>query len=336
MKTFHIAAVLGIVSAIGLSACGDKPAEKPASTPAPTPAPTTKAPAAGGLKMMTGPQGGSWYPLGGAIQGIIEKNIPGTSMQVLPGAGISNVLGVQNGKADLGFGNAVSSVDGVNGKDPFKEKTGNVCQVATLYFQYYHMVVLADAGVKTMADAKGKALTTQQKGNTGEQMTRDLLKVYGLDYSKMSKVNFSSYTDSVSQLKDGHAQLFGLITTVPASAVMDLASARDIRVLDLTDLKLSELQKINKGYDKRVIKAGSYPKQDKDIQTIGTWTHLIASCKLPEQLVYNITKGLAGNVENLGNVVAAVKGLSVKDMAADVGVPYHPGARKFYLEAKAL
>jgi TRAP transporter TAXI family solute receptor len=288
------------------------------------------------LKMMTGPQGGSWYPLGGAIQNIIEKNVPGTNMQVLPGAGISNVLGVQTGKAELGFGNAGSTVDGVNGVEPFKQKTGNVCHVGTLYFQYFHAVVLADAGVKSGTDLIGKALTTQQKGNTGEQMTRDLLKVYGLDYSKMSKVNFGSYTDSVAQLKDGHAQVFTLITTVPASAVMDLASAREIRILDLSDIKLQELQKINKGYDKRVIKAGSYPKQDKDIQTIGTWTHLIASCKLPEALVYNITKSLVNNVETLGNVVAAVKGLSVKDMATDVGVPYHPGARKFYQEAKAL
>lgn len=288
------------------------------------------------LKMMTGPQGGSWYPLGGAIQGIIEKNVPGANMQVLPGAGISNVLGVQTGKADLGFGNAVSSYDGVRGNEPFKQKTANVCQVATLYFQYFHMVALANAGVKTVGDAMGKALTTQQKGNTGEQMTRDVLKVYGLDYSKMSKVNFGSYTDSVSQLKDGHAQVFGLITTVPASAVMDLAAARDIRVLEVPNDKLRALQKINKGYDKRIIKAGSYPKQDKDVQTIGTWTHLVASCKLPENLVYNITKALANNVETLGNVVSAVKGLSVKDMATDVGVPYHPGARKFYREAKAL
>ena len=288
------------------------------------------------LKLMTGPQGGSWYPLGGAIQNIIEKSVPGTSVQVLPGAGISNVVGVQTGKAELGFGNAVSSVDGVNGAEPFKGKQDNVCHVGTLYFQYFHAVALADSGVKTMGDAKGKALTTQQKGNTGEQMTRHALQVYGLNYGGLSKVNFGNYTDSVAQLKDGHAHVFTLITTVPASSVMDLASAREIRVLEFPEDKFKALQKINKGYDKRVIKAGSYPKQDKDVQTIGTWTHLVASCKLPEQLVYNITKALASNVDNLGNVVSAVKGLSVKDMASDVGVPSHPGSRKFYREAKAL
>lgn len=288
------------------------------------------------IKLMTGPQGGAWYPLGGAIQGIIEKNVPGASVQVLPGAGISNVVGVQTGKAEMGFGNSVSSVDGVNGVEPFKSKQDNVCQVATLYFQYFHAVALADSGVTHMGQAKGKALTTQQRGNTGEQMTRDALKVYGLDYSALTRVNHGNYTDSVSQLKDGHAQIFTLITTVPASSVMDLASARDIRVLEFPNDKFAALQKINRGYDKRIIKAGSYPKQDKDVQTIGTWTHLIASCKLPEQLVYNITKALATNVETLGNVVSAVKGLTVKDMAADVGVPYHPGARKYYQEAKAL
>jgi TRAP transporter TAXI family solute receptor len=288
------------------------------------------------LKLMTGPQGGSWYPLGGAIQNIIEKSVPGTSVQVLPGAGISNVVGVQTGKAEMGFGNAVSSVDGVNGAEPFKGKQDNVCHVGTLYFQYFHAVALADSGVRTMGDTKGKALTTQQKGNTGEQMTRHALEVYGLNYGALSRVNFGNYTDSVTQLKDGHAQVFTLITTVPASSVMDLASARDVRVLEFPDDKFKALQKINKGYDRRVIKAGSYPKQDKDIQTIGTWTHLVASCKLPEPLVYNITKALAANVENLGNVVSAVKGLTVKDMASDVGVPFHPGARKFYQEAKAL
>jgi TRAP transporter TAXI family solute receptor len=104
----------------------------------------------------------------------------------------------------------------------------------------------------------------------------------------------------------------------------------------LTGLKLSELQKINKGYDKRTIKAGSYSGQDKDIQTIGTWTHLMMRCSTPEDLAYKITKSLAQNVENLGNVVAAVKGLTPKDLAIDVGVPYHPGARKYYREAKVL
>jgi hypothetical protein len=95
------------------------------------------------IRLMTGPQGGSWYPLGGAIQTIVEKNVPGTSVRVLPGAGISNVLGVETGKAEMGFGNSVSTFDGIHGNDPFKKKTDNVCHIGTLYFQYFHVVALA-------------------------------------------------------------------------------------------------------------------------------------------------------------------------------------------------
>ena len=288
------------------------------------------------MKLMTGPQGGSWYPLGGAIQAIVEKAMPGTTVQVLPGAGISNVRAVQEGKSELGFGNAVSTVDGVNGAAPFNQKQDNVCHIGTLYFQYFHLVTTADAGVKTVADLAGKTVTTQQRGNTGEQMTRAVLEVYGITYEKLRRVNFGNYNDSVSQLKDGQAQGFGLITTVPASSVMDLASARDVIVLEVPDDKLKALQKINAGYDKRTIKAGSYPKQPKDIQTIGTWTHLIASCKLSEEKGYKLTKALVENIPSLAAVVSAVKELTAKDMATDVSVPYHPGALKYYKEAKVL
>ena len=288
------------------------------------------------IRIMSGPQGGSWYPLAGAIQTIVEKEVPGTSVRVAPGAGISNVLGVENNKAEMGFGNSVSTFDGIHGNDPFKKKTDNVCHIATLYFQYFHIVALADSGVKAVGDMGGKVLTTQQKGNTGEQMTRDVLKVYGLDYGKMRKVNFGSYNDSVEQMKDGHAQIFTGVTTVPASAVMDLGTARKITIVPVPDEKLRMLQKINKGYDKRLIKAGTYPGMDKDVQTIGTWTHLMMRCSTPEDLVYNITKSLAKNTEHLGNVVSAVKGLTAKELAIDVGVPYHPGARRFYREAKVL
>jgi hypothetical protein len=77
---------------------------------------------AGDLRLMTGPQGGSWYPLGGAIKNIVENAIPATTVQVLPGAGIANVEAVEAGKADLGFANSVSTVDTIDGKPPFDAK----------------------------------------------------------------------------------------------------------------------------------------------------------------------------------------------------------------------
>ena len=283
------------------------------------------------LKLMTGPQGGSWVPLGGQLKDMWEKAVPGLSVQSLPGAGIANVRGLEEGKADIGFGNSISTVDALVGNEPFKKPHENVCNVATFYPQYYQMVVLADSGINSIKDLKGKAVTTQPRGNTGELITAQLLKVYGLSYNDV-KTSFVSYTDSVTQMQDGHAHAFGLGTTIPAGAIMDLASARPIKVLDLSDA-LDGMRKLNPGYTLVTIPKGTYPKQEQDTKVIGYATHIVASCKLPEDTVYKMTKAIADNTASLGAIVKSMGSLKPKEMAEDIGVPFHPGAAKFYKEA---
>ncbi len=283
------------------------------------------------LKLMTGPQGGVWIPLGGQLKDMWEKAVPGLSVQALPGAGIANVRGVEEGKADIGFGNSISTVDAVIGNQPFTKPHENVCNVATLYPQYFQVVVRADAGINSVKDFKGKGVSTQQRGNTGELITQHLLRVHGLSYNDV-KMSFVSYTDSVSQLQDGHAHVFTLGTTIPSGAVMDLASAREVRLLDLSD-SLEGMRKINPGYTLVTVPKGTYPKQDKDVKVIGYATHIVASCKLPADTVYTMTKAMAQNIPTLASVNKAIAGLTPKDMAEDIGVPFHPGAARFYKEA---
>ena len=286
------------------------------------------------VKLMTGPQGGSWYPLGGAIANIADKS--GLKVQVLPGAGIANVRAVDSGKADLGFANSISTVDGVAGRAPFTEKATNVCNVATLYPQYLQIVVNADSGIQSVADAKGKPIAVQPKGNTAEFITQQLLEVYGLSYSDMGRVSHVSYTDAVSLMKDNNAQLFTLGTTVPASAVMDLASARDIRLLSVPQDRFEKLRSLNPGYTKLTIPAGSYPKQDKDVEAVGYATHVIARCDLDADVVYKVLDGMMNNKADLVAIAKAMGSTTPQQMAEDIGVPMHPGAAKFYKEKGVL
>jgi TRAP transporter TAXI family solute receptor len=283
------------------------------------------------LKFMTGPQGGSWIPIGGQLKDLWEKAVPGLAVQQSPGAGIANVRAIEEGKTDIGIGNSISTVDAVAGKPPFNKPHANVCNIATLYPQYYQFVVNADSGINSVKDLKGKGITTQQRGNTGEQITGQILQVNGLSYSDV-KASFVSYTDSVSQMKDGHAVAFGLGTTIPAGAVMDLAAARDIKLLDMSD-QLDAMRKLNPGYTLVTVPKGTYPKQDKDVQVIGYATHIVASCKLPAETAYTMTKTISQNSVQLAAVVKDIAGLSPKRMAEDIGVPFHPGAAKFYKEA---
>jgi uncharacterized protein len=288
------------------------------------------------VRLMTGPQGGVWVPLGGAFKNMWEKAIPGLAVQTLPGAGIANIRGVDEGKADIGFGNSISSVDGINGEAPFPAKVTKVCQIANLYPQYFQMVALADAGVNSVADMKGKTIAVQPKGNTAEKVSQDILKASGMTYAN-AKVSFvNSYTDAAALMKDGHAQVFTLGTTIPASSVMDVAAGRDIKLVPVTPAIVQAMKKINPGYIQGKLKAGTYPKQDKDVDAIVYSAHLVGACSLPDQQVYAMVKAIAANIPDLVVINKAMDGLTPKMMAEDIGVPFHPGAVKYYKEVGAM
>ncbi|MEN9763877.1 MAG: hypothetical protein RI906_3703 [Pseudomonadota bacterium] len=289
------------------------------------------------LTFMTGPQGGAWIPLGGALKGLWEKAIPGLQIQASPGAGIANVRGIDEGKAHIGMANSSTTVDGVEGRAPYPRKVTKVCQLANLYPQYFQVVALADAKINSFADLKGKSVVTQPKGNTAEILTAQVLKINGMEYNALSRISYqASYTDAVSMIKDGHAQAFTLGTTAPASSVMDLASARDVKLVPVDDKTMAELNRQNPGYTRQIIKAGTYPKQITDVPVIGYLTHVVVACDLPEDQVYTMTKVMATNIDAMATVVKPITGLTAKDMAADIGVPLHKGAAKYYREAGAL
>jgi hypothetical protein len=283
------------------------------------------------VRLMTGPQAGFWVPLGGQLKDIWEKAIPGLQVQSLPGAGIANVRGIEEGKTDVGFGNSISTVDAIAGKAPFNKAHDNVCNVASLYPQYFQVVVPADSGINTIKDVKGKGFATQVKGNTGELIARHVLRVSGMTYSDVKASFTNSYTDSVEQVKDNRMHMFSLGTGIPASSLMDLASARDIKLIDMKDL-YEDMRKINPAYKLVTIPKGTYPKQDKDVQVIGYYTHVIAACSLPEDTVYKMTASIMANKDGMAAVYRDMGKLTPQVMAQDIGVPFHPGAAKWYKE----
>jgi TRAP transporter TAXI family solute receptor len=153
-----------------------------------------------------------------------------------------------------------------------------------------------------------------------------------MSYVDLSRVNYGSYTVSVTLMKDGNAHVFTLGTAVPAGSVMDLASAREIRLVEIPDDALARMKTINPGYQRIVIRAGTYPQQDRDVGTIGYATHLIARCSLDDKLVQGLLDGVHANLANLAAVAKDMKQTTPQSMGADIGVPMHRAAAQWYRE----
>lgn len=289
------------------------------------------------LTYFTGPTGGSWIPIAGALTSIWQKADKRLSIENRPGAGLVNMKAIEEGKAEIGMGNMISTVDALNGIGVGITKPYvNVCHLANIYPQVQQIAARADQGIKTLADLKGKSLGTLPRGNTTETVASWIVDAAGITYKGLSKVNFASIADQANMFKDGQISVSMIISTIPTGGIMDMANSRPVRMLDIPDDVYAELKKKNSGFERFTIKQGTYPGMDADVQSVQFPAHVIVSCKLPDDVVYTMAKSMTEALPDLVSVNSVFKGQTVKDFGAKVGVKVHPGALKYFKEQGAM
>ncbi|KIX13475.1 TAXI family TRAP transporter solute-binding subunit [Dethiosulfatarculus sandiegensis] len=289
------------------------------------------------LSIASGKAGGTWYPMGGAIAEAVQNSVDGVNMSVMQGTGDANIIGVNNAMYTLGICFSFATADAVQGKAPFNKPFTNIAGLAALYSSPLQIVVRADSDIKTIEDLKGRRIAPGLKGTSGEALVRKILKVHGMSYEDMKKVEHVAYADAAMLMKDGHLDAFMPFTTVPAPVIQDIAvSIGGVRILNLAEDKFQALKKINAGYAKYVIKGGSYKGQDADVLCVGSNNVVIVQKKLAEDLVYKMAKALVDKKDKLSKVHKVMGSWNPAYACQEIGVPLHPGAAKLYKEIGAL
>ena len=290
------------------------------------------------LTIASGKAGGVWYPLGGAIADIIQKELKGYNMAVMQGTGDANIIGVNNKMYTLGISFSFANADAVKGQAQFKKPMKNLAGLVALYPSPLQIVVRGDSDIKTIAQLKGRRIAPGLKGTSGEVVVRNILKIYGMSYADMKKIEFLSYADAAMQMKDGHIDAFTPFTSLPAPAIQDISISVSggVRLLPLPMDKFLALKKINDGYAKFMIKGGSYKGQKEDVLSVGSNNVVVCRKDLPEELVYKMTKALLKNQARLQGVHKVLKPWSPEYACRDLGVALHPGALKAYKEVGAI
>jgi TRAP transporter TAXI family solute receptor len=292
------------------------------------------------LVFSSGPTGGSWIPMAGATAELVKKKFPEIDVQVEPGAALVNMEKMRNDKADLGWSMTNVLHDARAGAGQWKGKqTDKPLYVATYYPNVWQLVVPADSGIKSLKDLKGKAVALPARGNTSlADGWENLLKANGMTLNDLGPKSYGPVASNAEAMKNRQAVAVGWFTTVPASFILDLGSTMKLRMIALSDDEFEKIRKINPGFVRHTIKAGTYADQgiDGDIKTFQSPTILIASSRTPEDVVYKITKAIVEGRADLANVTKAMKDVTPADMGRDYGMPYHPGAAKYYREIGVL
>lgn len=287
-----------------------------------------------------GPTGGSWTPMAAAASQIINKRFPELNVQVEPGAALVNMEKIRSDKADIGWSMTTVMSDAQKGEGQFAGKqTDKGLYVANFYPNVWQLVVPASSDIKSVKDLKGQPVALPSRGNTSLAAGWEyLLKVNGMTLNDLGPKSYGPVSSNAETMKNRQAVAAGWFTVVPASFVLDLGSAMPVRMLPVSDEEFAALRKLNPGFVRYTVKADLYKDQGiaGAVQTFQSPTVLIASSKTSPEVIYKITKALVEGREEFGNVASVMKGVTAADMASDVGMPYHPGAQKYYREAGLL
>ncbi|MEH7346723.1 TAXI family TRAP transporter solute-binding subunit [Bacillus sp. JJ1532] len=283
------------------------------------------------VTVVTAGQGGTWYGMMGAYADLVNKGIKGTTMNVTPSGGAAeNVNLMKNESSEIGFLTSYHAYDALNGKGIYdgEKPIEHLRAMAMTDPLYISFVVKADSDIKSFEDFKGKRIGRGEAGSVSHTILGQIFKEYGLNEDDLKGQNIGS-SDQAEALKDGNLDIFAYVAGGPSgasAALLELGSTLDIRYIEI-DGEFRDKIASKYPYVPTIIPAGHMGNKE-DVETMQIGITLAVSDKLSENYVYELTKTL---FENHDQLIAAHKswaGLS----ANDIPIPLHPGAEKYYKE----
>ncbi len=288
------------------------------------------------LRMFSGPEGGSWYPLGSAMIGIVEKST-GISSSNGPGGGVGNCKAVNAGRADLGWTYTHTAYNAYNGRGKFNKKHTNLRHLMSLYPGVFQIAVPKSSKIYTVADLKDKRIVPGKVGFSGTVIAELVLKAYDITFDSIKKnggsVSYVGYSDSAALMKDGHSDCYMAVTSCPQSTIIDLNFRPGVRFLPIDKEHMDKILKLEPGLMATMIPAGAYKGLEADVPAVGTVTAIVINKDVSDDLAYKIVKTLYANWPELAKVKKqAIENSKPEKALQGARIPVHPGAMRYYKE----
>jgi len=286
------------------------------------------------ISIATGGTGGVYYPVGGGLASLLSKKVAGMEATAeVTGGSVDNLKLLSNDATYIGFSMADAAQDAYKGENKFKGKEEPVRTLASLYPNHLHLVTVEGRDINTIADLKGRRISSGSPGSATEVMALRMLEAAGL--SKDVTRERLSVAESVNALKDNKIDAFFWVGGLPTGAVTDLANTpgTTIKMIDNADLVTAMNEKYGKLYVKDVIPKSVYHGMDKDNQQASVMNILVANASMSDQTAYDIVKTLFESRDELIAVHKATAEFKLDKQSPESSpIPFHPGAIKYYKE----
>ncbi|WP_313081371.1 TAXI family TRAP transporter solute-binding subunit [Pulveribacter sp.] len=289
------------------------------------------------VNVLTGGQSGVYYPLGVALSQVYAKSIPNVraTAQVTK-ASAENLNLLQAGRGEVGFslGDSVSDAWKGDAEAGFPKKLDKLRGLSATYNNYIQIVANADAGIKTLADLKGKRISVGAARSGTELNARAIFKAAGIDYKDLAKVEYLPFGESVELIKNRQLDATLQSAGLGVASIRDLATAVKIVVVPIPAETVAKVG--DAAYQPATIPAGTYGGQDADVPTAAIPNYLITHAGVSDELAYQMAKQLYEHLDTLKSAHNAAKAIQRENATKGMPIPLHPGAERYYKEVGVI
>ncbi len=282
------------------------------------------------ISIATGNATGVYYAIGNALAVQLSTASDGKlkATAAETGASVQNIQQLVKGDYQVAFSLFDTATDAVAGKGAFAGSPQSVVALARIYDNYTHVVVRADAGINSVADMKGKRISTGSPKSGTEVIANRILQAAGLNPETDIKPQRLDLTKTTDGMKDGTIDGFFWSGGLPTPGVTDLftTTGDKVKFLDVTPL-LPKMTEINAAYQASTIPAGSYPKADA-VPTIVVPNVLLVRPDMAASVACAVTKTLFDRKGELVKANKAADGISLDTARKTDPVQLHPGAKQ--------
>lgn len=286
----------------------------------------------------TGSVTGVYYPTGGAICKLVNKERKEYNVRCSvesTGGSIYNVNTMRAGELDFGVVQSDWQYHAYNGTSKFEAQGPykKIRAVFSIHTEPFTVIARTDAGINNVADLKGKRVNIGNPGS-GDRATMgvvmDAMGWTNEDFKLASELKGSERSQA---LCDNKIDAFVYVVGHPSGSVKEATTSCDAKLVPVTGAAIDKIVADNPYYAKSTIPGGMYKGTDKDTNSFGVAATLVSSTDVSDDVVYALVKSVFENFDTFKRLHPAFANLKPENMVKDgLSIPLHPGAVRYYKE----
>jgi TRAP transporter TAXI family solute receptor len=292
------------------------------------------------LRFGTSEYGGTFYTQGQAITDLFNRGRAESDKCVVQttDASIHNAEQLDRGQLEFGFMASNWIGRAKNATAPFT-KTISIRMVSPANAGPMCFIKLAGSPVQSVADFKGKRIAVGTKGSGMEQHIHTIFDVLGISFDSFTPVHMG-FAEGADALIAGAIDV-QFHPPIPNKVLTDLSQRADVRVVPFVQGQIDKILAQVPFYRPVVMEKNVFRGVVENVTQVGVINVIVTHERIAENVVYDMARAIAGNLDKLPQMNPLFKGLKelfepLRSQGASAfefgGVALHPGAVKAYRE----